>query len=163
MWVPRDSECLRKEGGHSTLGRSRDCAYAQYAEEIRSADEMPRPRARRRATQARKVKPRTGRPVCDSVHPAGVDTSPKGDIPPDTGFRSADIVAYLRTLQKSPPRDGSDQRSGRSSERPLRVFPVVCAYDHATGGSKHKRLTGQIPTRSFVPTTTPQVVPSTND
>ena len=34
------------------------------------------------------------------------------------------IVAYLRTLQKSPPRDGSDHRSGRSSERSLRV-PVL--------------------------------------
>ena len=34
------------------------------------------------------------------------------------------IVAYLRILQKSPPRDESDQRSGRSSERSLRV-PIL--------------------------------------
>ncbi len=44
-----------------------------------------------------------------------------------TSHRTSDpdlqnIVAYLRTLQKSPPRDGSDQRSGRSSERSLRVL-----------------------------------------
>ena len=143
MWVPRDAVRRREEGGHSTLGRIRFSPYAQWAVDTRSAVEMPRPRARRRAAPARKIRQRTGRPVRDPANPVGVDTSPKGDIPTDVGSRSADIVAYLRTLQTSPPRDGTDQRNGRSSERSFRVPP---------------------PTNpSFVPTFTTVVLVGTND
>ena len=57
----------------------------------------------------------------------------------------------------------------RPMKRPLfgavasRPTPVVCAYDHLAGGSKHNRRIDHRHSPSFVPTATPQVVLSTND
>ncbi len=107
---------------------------------------------------------RTGRPVCDPVPPEGVDTSPKGDIPPDIGSRSAEH----RRLSPHSAEIPSPGRV-RPMKRPLfgavasRLNAVVCAYVHNCCASTHERLIPGSSPPSFVPTFTTVVNLDTND
>ncbi len=106
---------------------------------------MPRPRARRRATPARNEQSRTGRPVCDPVSLVGVDTAPKGDIPP--GHRnpicrtSSPISAFCRNPSPGRVRPEKRSLSGAAASRSLSPKTVVCVYVHNCCAFSHERLT----------------------